>query len=60
MTGQEPVRGSGAKNAPHFAAVRVERVSTDGVIEIDLANRCIRVCGIVDAGMLRDVLAATR
>jgi hypothetical protein len=30
------------------------------VIEIDLANRCVRVRGIVDAAMLREVLAATR
>jgi hypothetical protein len=34
-------------------------VSTNGVIEIDLTNRCIRVRGIVDAAMLREVLAAT-
>lgn len=57
---RQPVRGSGLKNAPHFAAVRVDRVSSEGMIEIDLANRCIRVRGIVDAGMLREVLAATR
>jgi transposase-like protein len=57
---RQPVRGAGAKNAPQFAAVRVDRVSTEGVIEIDLASRCIRVRGIVDAAMLREVLAATR
>lgn len=43
-----------------FAAVRVERQFTEGLIEIDLANGCVRVRGIVDVGMLREVLAATR
>jgi transposase-like protein len=57
---RQPARGAGAKSAPHFAAVRVDRVSTESVIEIDLANRCIRVRGIVDAAMLREVLAAMR
>ena len=42
-----------------FAAVRIG-AAADGVIEIDLVNRCIRVRGIVDAQMLREVLAATR
>jgi hypothetical protein len=32
----------------------------DGVIEIDLGTGCVRVRGIVDAQMLREVLAATR
>jgi hypothetical protein len=32
----------------------------DGTIEIDMAKRLIRVRGIVDAGMLREVLAAAR
>lgn len=51
----------GASKPARFAAVRVIRTSAnDGVIEIDLANRCIRVRGIVDARMLREVLAATR
>lgn len=49
-----------AKTAPRFAAVRVSGTATDGTIEIDLSNRLIRVRGIVDAGMLREVLAATR
>lgn len=57
---RQPVRGLSAKDAPHFAAVRVDRVSTEGVLEIDLTNRCIRVRGIVDAAMLREVLAARR
>jgi len=57
---RQPVRAAGAKNAPQFAAVRVDRVSTEGVIEIDLESRCIRVRGIVDAAMLREVLAAAR
>ncbi len=43
-----------------FAAVRVNAVPVDGTIEIDLVNRLIRVRGIVDAGMLREVLAASR
>jgi len=43
-----------------FAAVRVNAVAVDGTIEIDLASRLIRVRGIVDAGMLREVLAASR
>jgi transposase-like protein len=48
-----------AKRA-RFAAVRVNTVPVEGTIEIDLANRLIRVRGIVDAGMLREVLAAAR
>jgi transposase len=43
-----------------FAAVRVNSVPADSTIEIDLANRLVRVRGIVDAGMLREVLAAIR
>jgi transposase len=43
-----------------FAAVRVQAAPSDGLIEIDLSNRLVRVRGIVDAGMLREVLAATR
>lgn len=43
-----------------FAAVRVHAVPVDGTIEIDLANRLVRVRGIVDVGMLREVLAAAR
>jgi transposase-like protein len=41
-----------------FAAVRMKAVSLEGTIEIDLSGRLIRVRGIVDAGMLREVLAA--
>lgn len=48
------------EKAAHFAAVRVSGTPTDGTIEIDLSNRLIRVRGIVDAGMLREVLAAAR
>ena len=47
-----------------FAAVRVTAtpaVTVDGgVIEIDLASGCVRVRGIVEGTMLREVLAATR
>ena len=53
--------GGTTKKPARFAAVRVNRTAvTDGVIEIDLSTRCIRVRGIVDATMLREVLAATR
>lgn len=48
-----------AKRA-RFAAVRIHAIPADGTIEIDLANRLIRVRGIVDAGMLREMLAASR
>jgi transposase-like protein len=48
-----------AKTA-RFAAVRVNAVPVDGTIEIDLASQLVRVRGIVDAGMLREVLAAAR
>lgn len=34
--------------------------TTDGVIEIDLEQRCIRVRSMVDGAMLREVLAAVR
>lgn len=43
-----------------FAAVQIKAVATDGLIEIDQASGLVRVRGIVDAGMLREVLAATR
>jgi transposase len=48
------------KPAAKFATVRVKVPMFDGVIEIDLAGGCVRVRGIVDARMLREVLAATR
>jgi hypothetical protein len=50
----------GKKTSAKFAAVRVSTVAPDGSIEIDLSNHIVRVRGIVDAGMLREVLAATR
>jgi transposase len=43
-----------------FAAVKVSAAATDGSIEIDLAGGCVRVRGIVDGAMLREVLAAAR
>jgi len=49
-----------ASKTARFAAVRVKEVTTEGVIEIDQANRCVRVRGIVDVAMLREVLAVTR
>jgi transposase-like protein len=50
----------GPIKAARFAAVRVNRVAKEEIIEIDLSNQIIRVHGIVDAGMLREVLAAVR
>jgi transposase-like protein len=52
--------GKGTPRAAKFAAVRVAMRSVEGVIEIDLGGGCVRVRGIVDAQMLREVLAATR
>jgi transposase len=53
--------GKRASRAATLAAVRVSAPSArDGVIEIDLANGCVRVRGSVDGAMLREVLAATR
>jgi transposase-like protein len=49
-----------AKKPAKFAAVRVMAPAVDGVIEIDLAGGCVRIRGIVNARMLREVLAATR
>ena len=45
-----------------FAAVRVSATlpAAPGSIEIDLNGGCIRVHGIVDAAMLREVLAVAR
>ena len=43
-----------------FAAVKVGAVPVDGSIEIDLVVGCVRVRGIVDGAMLREVLAAAR
>jgi transposase-like protein len=50
----------GTKKPVKFAAVRVNAAPSDGVIEIDRADGCVRIRGIVDAQMLREVLAATR
>jgi hypothetical protein len=43
-----------------FAAVKLSAASADGSIEIDLHAGCVRVRGIVDGAMLREVLASTR
>lgn len=51
---------SGKPTAIGFAAVQLSSVPSDGVIEIDLSSRCVRVHGIVDGTMLREVLAAAR
>ncbi len=51
-----PLRGKPVK----FAAVRLRAAPMEGSIEIDLAGGCVRVRGIVDGTMLREVLAAAR
>lgn len=43
-----------------FAAVKVTAAPLDSSIEIDLVGGCVRVRGVVDAAMLREVLAAAR
>ncbi len=48
------------KKPAKFAAVRMSAPTAEGVIEIDLTSGCVRIRGIVDARMLREVLAATR
>jgi len=51
-----------AARRPGFAAVRVQAPArcAEGVIEIDLEQRMVRVRGVVDGAMLREVLAAAR
>lgn len=48
------------KKPATFAAVRVGAGPVEGTIEIDLVGGCVRIRGIVDARMLREVLAAVR
>jgi transposase len=57
---QQERMATSSKPAAKFAAVRVATAPTGGMIEIDLVGGCVRVHGIVDAGMLREVLAAAR
>jgi transposase-like protein len=57
---QQARMATSSKPSAKFAAVRMSTAPSDGVIEIDLAGGCVRVRGIVDAGMLREVLAAAR
>ena len=47
------------KSTTQFAAVRVE-AAADGMIEIDLANGCVRIRGVVSGGMLREVMSLVR
>jgi len=49
---QQARMATSSKPAAKFAAVRVATAPTEGVIEIDLACGCVRVRGIVDAGLL--------
>jgi transposase len=51
---------SARKKMVKFAAVKLQQAPADGLIEIDLIAGCVRVRGIVDATMLRQVLAAAR
>jgi transposase len=51
--------------AAKLAQVRVTAAAptpfvTDGVIEIDMPSQCIRVRGVVNSAMLREVLAQLR
>ena len=47
------------KSVARFAAVRVE-AAAEGMIEIDLANGCVRIRGVVSGGMLREVMSLVR
>ncbi len=53
-------RAARAAKQVKFAAVKVSAAPADGSIEIDLAGGYVRVRGIVDGTMLREVLAAAR
>jgi transposase-like protein len=57
---QQARTATSSKPAAKFAAVRMAMAPSEGIIEIDLSSGCVRVRGIVDAGMLREVLAAAR
>lgn len=62
-TGQTTKQVTKSKPSATLAAVRVSaptRATGDGVIEIDLASCCVRVRGVVDGALLREVLAAAR
>ncbi len=57
---REGVVSKPKRKRARFAAVRLKAAAMDGTIEIDQADGLVRVRGIVDAGMLREVLAAIR
>jgi transposase len=57
---RRPEQSTQAVKEVKFAAVRVSAAPADGSIEIDLVAGCVRVRGIVDGTMLREVLAAAR
>jgi transposase len=57
---QEIAASKPKRKRAKFAAVRLKAVAMDGTIEINQASGLVRVRGIVDVGMLRAVLAATR
>jgi len=52
--------GSVRSKAVKFAAVKLKEAPAEGLIEIDLLSGRVRVRGIVDGTMLRQVLAAAR
>lgn len=53
-------RAARATKQVKFAAVKLSAAPAQGSIEIDLVAGCVRVRGIVDGTMLREVLAAAR
>ncbi len=53
-------RAARAAKQVKFAAVKVSAAPAEGSIEIDLVAGCVRVRGIVDGTMLREVLGAAR
>lgn len=53
-------QSAGSAKQVKFAAVQLSTAPADGSIEIDLVAGCVRVRGIVDGAMLREVLAAAR
>lgn len=57
----KPTNKKSVMRAARLVAVRVEEpLMSEGVIEIDKIGGCIRVRGVIDAAMLREVLAAAQ
>jgi transposase-like protein len=53
-------KNASTSNTVRFASVQVAPPISEGVIEIDVANACIRVRGDVSISMLRDVIGLMR